>query len=430
MNSYDDSRPFDCSRTTADERYVRAADALEAELDGGGRSSTIRRQTLSLLINITRLHQFPSHNYISVGKAEGYFREQEQNHAKISYKLIDVLNKARDKGLIEEIIGFNDPTGGSRLTRIKPTQRIIDDYILKFDLEKAKTERNISPVILRGKNKKKTKFKPNKITREYERVTNTYNQFLKTQTVSLSADKKQESTKIDFSDCELYRVFNRGSFKKGGRFYGSWWMNLPKILRGFIEINGQETIELDFQAQHVFLIYGREGIPYIKQNKDPYKVDGYHRETVKKAIVTAINCKNRQQAWRGCLNALQQEHPSSKILDYETIVGPVDTKKGYNTLLEKILEVHPPLDKYLCSDKGVDLMFLDSEICRHILNEMTQKKCPVLPVHDSFIVASTQKKELLKAAANAYGLVCPAGIAPMHSENEKINLGKYAEYDL
>jgi hypothetical protein len=26
----------------------------------------------------------------------------------------------------------------------------------------------------------------------------------------------------------LYRIFNRGSFSYGGRFYGGWWQQIPK----------------------------------------------------------------------------------------------------------------------------------------------------------------------------------------------------------
>lgn len=43
----------------------------------------------------------------------------------------------------------------------------------------------------------------------------------------------------------LYRVFNRGSFRLGGRAY-SWWQSLPKAYRRQLLINEEPTSEPDF----------------------------------------------------------------------------------------------------------------------------------------------------------------------------------------
>ena len=43
----------------------------------------------------------------------------------------------------------------------------------------------------------------------------------------------------------LYRVFNRGSFARGGRLYGAWWQQIPKDIRGNLLIDGEATVEHD-----------------------------------------------------------------------------------------------------------------------------------------------------------------------------------------
>ncbi len=48
----------------------------------------------------------------------------------------------------------------------------------------------------------------------------------------------------------VHRIFNEGSFEKGGRFYGGWWMSLKEEDRKHITINGEPTIEIDYVALH------------------------------------------------------------------------------------------------------------------------------------------------------------------------------------
>ncbi|TFH67530.1 hypothetical protein E3W66_08595 [Gammaproteobacteria bacterium LSUCC0057] len=70
--------------------------------------------------------------------------------------------------------------------------------------------------------------------------------------------------------------------------------------------------------------------------------------------------------------------------------------KTLRILLEKFLEEHPRIEKYLCNDKGVHLMRLDGEIAYEVIKEFTKRKLPILCVHDSFIVEHTQDDILRK----------------------------------
>jgi len=48
----------------------------------------------------------------------------------------------------------------------------------------------------------------------------------------------------------LHRVFNRGAFHLGGRFYGPWWQNIESAERRCIGINGSRSAELDYSQLH------------------------------------------------------------------------------------------------------------------------------------------------------------------------------------
>lgn len=84
----------------------------------------------------------------------------------------------------------------------------------------------------------------------------------------------------------LHRVFNRKSFKKGGRAYGALHQNLPKHMRPNIHINGEKTTEIDYSAYHIRMLYHMDGIEYTD---DPYLVCGGSdlRDTFK----AAMNCR-------------------------------------------------------------------------------------------------------------------------------------------
>jgi hypothetical protein len=52
----------------------------------------------------------------------------------------------------------------------------------------------------------------------------------------------------------ICRIFNRGSFGNGGRYYGAW-RNILKEDRTLITINRQPTAELDFRCMQPQLTY-------------------------------------------------------------------------------------------------------------------------------------------------------------------------------
>ncbi|WP_411817370.1 hypothetical protein [Hyphococcus sp. DH-69] len=395
-----------------------AADKLAKELSLTGQKKHITRNTITLLINCTHQQKFYKDQYIKFGKAENYFRELKTsgnlNTIGISYTFIDLINKAIENDLIEEKIGFHDRNWSGRITRIKPTEKLISEYIDAYDLHNAKTERKLEPLVLRDRNKTSKSFNTTSQVKRYQDIVRRYNNFIGKQSLALSGSNTTQNSNVIFDDYHVYRVFNNSSLTHGGRFYGAWWINLQSELRPHITINGATTIELDFQAQHVYLMYGLEGISYLEKKEDPYELDGYHRNTVKKAILTAINTTNMTGAFRACLKELKDKYGSAvRSMDYFTYVSPVDTKAGYEGLIYAFLAKHPPLEKHLHTNIGNTLMYLDSQICSHILDHMTERELPVLPIHDSFILRKDDQNELIIAATAAYQKVCPKGIAPL-----------------
>ena len=53
------------------------------------------------------------------------------------------------------------------------------------------------------------------------------------------------SQKIGF---RLYRVFHRGNFKYGGRYYDGGYLSINKGRRGQMLINGEPLVEIDYSS--------------------------------------------------------------------------------------------------------------------------------------------------------------------------------------
>jgi hypothetical protein len=188
----------------------------------------------------------------------------------------------------------------------------------------------------------------------------------------------------------LYRSFNRKSFELGGRAYGALHQTIPRHLRPYIHINNEPTVELDYSAFHILMLYHQEGIDYPD---DPYLVcEGPDKRSIYKTVaVVSINAKNRKQACQGIWGKFME-------LGIPTPNG----KNPYRRLVDKFGEAHQPIAKYLYSDVGITLQNKDSEIMNSILMELMSKDVLGLPIHDSILVAEQHKDYLYQVMMEEY----------------------------
>jgi len=63
---------------------------------------------------------------------------------------------------------------------------------------------------------------------------------------------------------------------------------------------------------------------------------------------------------------------------------------------------HDQINRYFCSDIGLRLQYLDSQITSDILDYFLERGIPVLPIHDSYIVAEQYEDELYEVMRDKY----------------------------
>lgn len=196
----------------------------------------------------------------------------------------------------------------------------------------------------------------------------------------LAAYKKEPVIRVDLSSKNVYRVFNNRSFEQGGRFYGAWWIGCPRVLRKYITINGDPTVELDYSGIHIQLLYAMKGINYAKRREDPYALDDGvpDRDLNKLILLTALNAETENDARDAVYDQLRKE---GKLKDYDFKSKKLPITKKLALLRAK----HPDIDDGIASGKGIELQYYDSCIIEKLISYGIKSKIPILTIHDSVI---------------------------------------------
>lgn len=179
--------------------------------------------------------------------------------------------------------------------------------------------------------------------------------------------------------------------KHGGRFYNTTVQSLSSELRKYLVIDGKKTIEIDFNSLHINMLYHMEGkVP----PSNPYIYTGTKRKIVKKVGLIAINARNRRAT-----TGASKKHFNENDISFNV-----------KEILDEFLEHNKEIKKYLCSDIGIKLQYLDSTIMKKILEKCIKKKKIALSVHDSVIVQKEDKEYIINVMKAAYYSVMHASI--------------------
>ena len=195
----------------------------------------------------------------------------------------------------------------------------------------------------------------------------------------------------------LFRVYSRDSWIMHGRYYGALWINLPKILRKWIYINGSDEplASLDFSGMHPRMAYHLNNTNY---DGDIYKIKNYnseYRKIFKNVCLVGMNAPSERSA----ICAIQK-----KILKE---IGYKPEQKEVKKWLRNFKKHHYKISNYICSDFGIKAMYYDSLIMQYCLNELmiknrnnNQEIIYVLPEHDE-LLCPRDKVEVVKKQMEA-----------------------------
>lgn len=362
------------------------------------------------------------------GKMAFKVKGNRYNQVFISEKIIEIEAKLFEAGYLEELPGYNDKTGqgNSYTTRIRHSAKLRQEFSkLTADLYDFDFNVFRETVILREKfttelgetNRVNLDYTDTDYTNRIREQLKAYNDLLRRTFIDIPSltepyvKRKIEKGKrigqehlvsIGPDNKHVHRVFNgteADNWTKGGRFYGGWWLQIPKDLRKEIYINDKPTVEVDYKALHpnLLLLEGEaEAAVY-----DPYDLGNLvlpdhiqtlqeQRSVVKSLILMAINATSADKAYAAFRNKQNKGNPHKNLKNEQL-----------QALLNAFVEKYPTLKDALNSGKALDLMNKDSQIANIVIDYFTQQKIPVLCIHDSFIIQYDKQDELRRTLRQA-----------------------------
>lgn len=174
---------------------------------------------------------------------------------------------------------------------------------------------------------------------------------------------------VDTTDRHLRRYFNNGSFQKGGRLFGGFWLNMSKLNRRGILIQGVPTVTLDFGQMNPRILYGLAGEEINAE--DAYTIPRF--EECRDGVKVVFN------------SMLHRTSPMTKKPrgSADLFPGRVRIKE----ITSGIIILHKPIAHLFYTGIGLDLLYKESQILVEVLTELLRQGITALPVHDAVIVA-------------------------------------------
>ncbi|XOF35305.1 MAG: hypothetical protein ACL93V_08485 [Candidatus Electrothrix sp. YB6] len=339
-------------------------------------------------------------------------------------QLTDVIHFLRDEKYINFLPGFNCHNGKSKTSKIYPTE-IFDSAFPPFadpcqanphitipDSELIRKNRDRKPVELTETDIKNTK----RIRKKLQRI----NQ------VNHSHHIVIKKNKSELPCCTKLCVVYSPTLKRGGRLYASRnnhsYQNCSKEERACIFIDNEPTVEPDYSAFHPHMLYAEKGIQYegkpydlseeLPEFRDDYKETEkeerkkMQRKLSKRAVFIAINAKNDN-----LISTLSKYVLKNNIS--LCIYSKKNYRKGlYGRVIEAVKKKHSLISESFNTDAGAQLQNKDGKMALYICDYFAKKDIPILPVHDSFIVAKKHESLLRKIMEATYkkynhGFTCP-----------------------
>jgi hypothetical protein len=204
---------------------------------------------------------------------------------------------------------------------------------------------------------------------------------------------------IDKDSLYLKRVFNRARYIYGGRFYTPVYIGIPKEYRSTITIDGESTVELDYSAHHIRMLYHRDNMDFTGEAYVYNKSDTIHeneRALHKYMAMIAINACSRKSTILAVQDSIRRD---IKKLKY---TNELPTREQLEELYDEFLEYHKPIAHHVSNDEGTKLQRIDSDIMNNILVDLANDNIVALPVHDSVIVKKKHEERLRELMIKHY----------------------------
>lgn len=192
----------------------------------------------------------------------------------------------------------------------------------------------------------------------------------------------------------LYRAYNNGSLKQGGRLFGHWIQRISKEDRKWAVLNGRQTIGLDYSAVQPHIIYAV--VNKTAPDGGMYELDGisdFNIDVAKKVMLVMINCKSRSGAVQAMLKLDRERAADGKSWGL--------TRDVVTQYIDGLAKKHHAISDYFFSGFGLKAQNIESNIAVRVLLKLIDQDIACIPIHDCFVVGVQNREALARAMDEA-----------------------------
>ena len=345
-----------------------------------------------ILLNLMRVHTVDTGLTVGISSSKGPLQKEVRYRPafmSVHYQL-NALKLLQEHGLVWMVKAGHQQENYAETARYALTEAACDilpmSYLRTQDFT---TGRRDEVILLKDTEHRLTRYSDTPETQTMRANLRRLNELLD---VTDIATIRPANPLTDFDEkysgerTDLYRIFNNGRFDQGGRFYGGWWQYAKKHLRRCITVNGQPTVEADYKGLHPAILFAKseQNIP-----ADPY------------ALVPGIaeNATLRDHAKTTFLALLNAgKGGTAEPRNFDSNVHGM-TAEAFRQMVKVAF---PMLPGVFGTGIGLRLQREDSDLAERIMLHFAEKSVPVLPVHDSFIIAAQHKDELVQVMQGVF----------------------------
>lgn len=320
---YNNSCPFNIHLCSSDDRVAEAVTYLCDKI--GYRIDRAVKHMGMVILNLYRTYLLDPDKWIGYSRGMGNYKLIfRYNRQRITYRpLMKVIDGLIKEGYVTPLsFSFDKEAMQGRCSRIRAASGLIDLLVGQYGFTEDVVHEveEVEVVVLRDSDKEPMDYDDTEETNAMRSQIERYNNFLQKTYIDLHHDGfvPEKTLYVDLTAKKLRRIFNDGSFRQGGRYYGGFWMGLPSVLRQRLILNNQKVVECDYSGISVHILYAMEGINYGLKGKDAYTLPDYGddsktRNLFKKLLLCVMNSTTETKALKSLqwnVNYNKEDYPA------------------------------------------------------------------------------------------------------------------------
>jgi hypothetical protein len=410
MYDLSDRITFDLGLWSLSKEVQHAVDVIEAELEKtdsckGMQSRNLRKHLRGMLLNLSKAFLISPLTYVAYSRGGTYPQERNYNPSGITNgSMSQVANGLLELEYVDHEAGKRNPESGeSWKSRIRAKRKFGKRLTAEFGIAVSDViETQLNPIRRKNTDGHYAEYKGGPAVKRMRSQLEQYNALLIDANISLSSDgsrlKNAPGKTAMLIQRQVHRVFQDYKLQLNGRFYGPWWINASEEIRSHILIDGEPTIEADFNAMQLHVLYSMRGLNYYDRNgiqTDPYLVDmdepdPIKRKARKRLWSFSFNVESKPKAKQAFNFWARDQDDYGQLFEYDS-----------ETILNEFLQCHPTIAEFQYQSIGLKTQNSDARVAEYIISELVNKGIVVLAIHDSFIVKEEYKELLLQVMKDA-----------------------------